>query len=150
MAVWEFTAIMFQQCFRQLYQRWQTCMWICVSVCEYLVICDKTTFHELNYSTTYIDIILKQEFHTTRQCHTHIYSIHIPLISIVRSDKLTCICNTGSWTALARCPVRNILTIPGSPLSHRQIFSWFRDRSWHFHSILLCKSFSNRYFNVRH
>jgi hypothetical protein len=30
-------------------------MWICVSVCEYLVIwCDKTTFHELNDSTTYI------------------------------------------------------------------------------------------------
>jgi hypothetical protein len=29
-------------------------MWICVSVCEYRVIwCDKTTFHELNDSTTY-------------------------------------------------------------------------------------------------
>jgi hypothetical protein len=29
-------------------------MWICVSVCEYLVIwCDKTTVHELNDSTTY-------------------------------------------------------------------------------------------------
>jgi hypothetical protein len=62
-AVWDLPADIFQQCFQQLYQRWQDLhsgqrrlfwgwMWICVSVCEYLLIwCDKTTVHEIDCSS---------------------------------------------------------------------------------------------------